>query len=109
LSAADNTPAADVVAAGSVVFAPVEDSTATFVAAGVFDKLVAPDAVNTPDPSIANPEPTLMVPDVVEDATGTLSILSLFRLSKFASTSAFVRGEPLPVLVTMVAISRPLY
>jgi hypothetical protein len=38
-----------------------------------------------------------------------VSTLSVFRLSKLASTSSCVSGEPLPARVTIVAMCRLLY
>jgi hypothetical protein len=56
----------------------------------------------------AEPNPRFVLAVEALDRSDRLlafSNLALFKLVKFASTSALVRGEPLPARVTMVVIS----
>jgi hypothetical protein len=59
--------------------------------------------VNAPELALEAPTlAPLIVPPVM--AALAFSVLSLFRFVKLLSTSVWVRGEPLPALVTIVDI-----
>jgi hypothetical protein len=75
-----------------------------------FELLTFAEVANAPSPRVvraaaASASSTKDAPNVVIVLVSTLSV---FKFVKFASTSVFVRGEPLPDLVTIVAMIYPL-